>query len=80
MSDVQLLPWKESLVHLQELKANPCDELATNQLTWIYSKKLREAGADTMSEAACRKLVNDIKVCHISLHWGRGRPPSPLLC
>jgi hypothetical protein len=63
MSAVQLLPWKQSLVHLQELKANPCNELATNELTWIYSKKLREAGADTMSEAACRKLVNDIKVC-----------------
>jgi hypothetical protein len=62
MSVVELLPWRQSLVHLQTLQAHPCDELATNELTWIYANKLCE-GADSMSEAACRKLVNDTKVC-----------------
>jgi hypothetical protein len=62
-------------VRLQELKAHPCSEMATNELIWIYSNKLYE-GADSMSEAVCRKLVNDIKVCLAQLAPTRSNMPG----
>lgn len=62
MSATELEPWKTCLKHLQTLNAYPYDEvelgLATNELTEIITNTLL-SGAGSMSEAACRKLVND---------------------
>lgn len=64
MAASELLPWKESLVHLQQLTADPSNEVAVKSATddILFFCGMRDKTV-RMSQPACRELVEEIKVC-----------------
>jgi hypothetical protein len=64
MAASELLPWKESLVHLQQLTADPSNEVAVKSATdnILFFCGMRDKTVH-MSQPACRELVEVLKVC-----------------
>jgi hypothetical protein len=62
MSACELLPWKRSLSCLRQLTANPNDKQVLEASKELISI-CRKQQDNSLSQSACRKLVNELKVC-----------------
>jgi hypothetical protein len=59
---LEVVPWEVTLKHLQQLTNGPCSrqlEGAVDELLRIYDTRKDKV----MSQPACRKLVDELKVC-----------------